>query len=110
MEKEKIHGRGHFFVKDMLNDEWPAIQKSAGEPISSGIADLVKQLRPISNRPYVKNPAGSEDAWALKEATAELKAAVDGGDEGKATELFGKIKADAVDFMEKISAFNIRMT
>jgi hypothetical protein len=110
MEKEKIHGRGHFFVKDLLNEEWPAIQNSAGEPISSGIADLAKKLKPISARPYVKNPAGSEDAWALKEATAKLKAAVDGGDEAKALELFDKIKADTVEFMEKISAFTIRMT
>ena len=110
MEKEKIHGRGHLFLRDLLTNEWPAIQNSAGEPISSGIADLVKQLRPISNRPYVKNPSGSEDAWALKELTAELKAAVDGGDEAKAAELFDKIKADTVDFMEKISGLVIRMT
>jgi len=110
MEKEKIHGRGHFFVKDMLTKEWPAIQSSAGEAVSSGIADLIKQLRPIGNRPYVKNPQGSEDAWSLKEATAELQAAIDGGDEAKATQAFDKMKAEAVDFMEKISSFNIRMT
>jgi hypothetical protein len=110
MDKTEIHGRGHFFVKDLVNDLWPYCAGKAGDPIKSGLTALREELGPIGQRPYVKNPTGSEDAYALKEKTEQLKAALDAGDDAKAQELYGEVKADAEKFIEAIGAFVTRMT
>jgi hypothetical protein len=110
MEQEKIAGRGHFFVKDLINDLWPACAEKAGGEIKSGLDTLTSTLTPIGQRPYVKNPSGSQDAWNLKQKTLELKAALDAGDGAKAQTLFAEIKADAETFIEEINSFVTRMT
>jgi hypothetical protein len=110
MDKTEIHGRGHFFVRELVKDLWPACMEKAGDPIKSGLDALAKELEPIGQRPYVKNPTGSEDAYALKEKTEQLKAALDAGDDAKAQELFAAVKADTETFIEAIGAFVTRMT
>ena len=111
-ERPNVTGKGPSLAREIV--------EIFGEILSNGgsmkgmlepqLADRGAQLEKISKMAYLKTVKAGETAWDLKEMALDLKAAVKGGDEGKAREILEPLTAEMDQLIHKIKTFVVRMT
>jgi len=68
------------------------------------------ELEAMLGRAYMKTVKAGEVAWQCKEMAADLKAAIEAGNEAGALEILGRIDTDLGNLIHTAKTFVIRMT
>lgn len=115
-KRPNIVGKGPTLLREMI-DVFNEIQESSdglsdelAAKISAVLGEKGAALEKVVKMAYLKTVKAGEIAWDLKEETLNLKETIAAGDEGKATEILGKLDDELDGFIHKIKTFVVRMT
>jgi hypothetical protein len=116
VKRPNVVGKGPKLIREMVEilkeveGALGNIDGDAAAKVKAVAVDLRDEIEPIVARAYVKTVKAGETAWDCKEASLELKAAVEAGEGDKAAEIAGTIEKDLGEFVNKIKTFVVRMT
>jgi hypothetical protein len=115
-KRPNVVGKGPALTREILaifND----IQANAGS-ISNDAADKInavlgakgQELEKITKMAYLKTVKAGQVIWDMKEASLDVKQAVDAGDEAKAMAIVEQMEPELDNFIHKTKTFVVRMT
>jgi len=115
-KRPNIVGKGPALTREML-EIFGDILSSTGN-VSGAAADKInvilgakgQELEKIVKMAYLKTVKAGEIAWDMKEASLEIKQAVETGDEAKAVAMVEQLESELDGFIHKIKTFVVRMT
>jgi hypothetical protein len=110
--RPNVTGKGPALARETI-ELFAEILSNGGGMKSMLEAELAQRgadLEKIVKMAFLKTVKAGEMTWDLKEATLELKAAVEAGDEAKVKEIIGPLTADMDELIHRIKTFVVRMT